>query len=229
MLLYHGSKSGIQGDIKPDYFRNRNTCDFGKGFYLGDLPDQPKGLIVGRPQGRFYEIEYDSSNLKVKDFSAVDDYTTKIDWALFIAYNRIPEYFNGYPFLQERYHSYNTSYDLIIGLIADDSMMMVLDEFFSGKGSDKYLIDCLRHVKLGKQYVLKTEEACKKERMQILVDRPLSAKEIKSATAENANRKAQMDSVIGNYSRKYRRDQEAKYIDEIMEEWNTSWKLQDEM
>ena len=117
MLLYHGSKSGIQGDIKPDYFRNRNTCDFGKGFYLGDLPDQPKGLIVGRPQGRFYEIEYDNSNLKVKDFSAVDDYTTKID--------------------------------------------------------------CLRHVKLGKQYVLKSEEACKKERMQILVDRVLSEKEIK--------------------------------------------------
>ena len=112
--------------------------DFGKGFYLGDLPDQPKGLIVGRPQGRFYEIEYDSSNLKVKDFSAVDDYTTKVDWALFIAYNRMPEYFNGYPFLQERYHSYNTSYDLIIGLIADDSMMMVLDEFFSGKGNQNY-------------------------------------------------------------------------------------------
>ena len=106
---------------------------------------------------------------------------------------------------------------------------MVLDEFFSGKGSDKYLIDCLSHVKLGKQYVLKTKEACKKERMQILVDRPLSVKEIKAATAENANRKAQMDSVIVNYSRKYRRDQEAKYIDEIMEEWNTSWKLQEEM
>lgn len=167
MLLYHGSKSGIQGDIKPDYFRNRNTCDFGKGFYLGDLPDQPKGLVVGRPQGRFYEIEYDNSNLKVKDFSAVDDYTTKID--------------------------------------------------------------CLRHVKLGKQYVLKSEEACKKESMQILVDRVLSEKEIKLATAENANRKAQMDSFIGDYSKKYRRDQEAKYIDEIMEEWNTSWKLQDEM
>lgn len=52
--------------------------------------------------------------------------------------------------------------------------------------------------------------------------------EIKSAITENANRKAQMDAVIGNYFRKYRRDQEAKYLDEIMEEWNTTWKLQED-
>jgi len=37
MILYHGSKSGIKGDIAP---KSRDACDFGQGFYMGDLPDQ---------------------------------------------------------------------------------------------------------------------------------------------------------------------------------------------
>ena len=43
MLLCHGSKSGIHGDIKP---QSRSACDFGDGFYMGDKPEQPKGLIA---------------------------------------------------------------------------------------------------------------------------------------------------------------------------------------
>lgn len=37
MILYHGSKSGIKGDIAPN---SRDACDFGQGFYMGDLLDQ---------------------------------------------------------------------------------------------------------------------------------------------------------------------------------------------
>lgn len=32
VLLYHGSKSGIVGEIEP---KSRPQCDFGKGFYMG--------------------------------------------------------------------------------------------------------------------------------------------------------------------------------------------------
>ena len=32
ILLYHGSKSGIEGIIEP---KSRAQCDFGKGFYMG--------------------------------------------------------------------------------------------------------------------------------------------------------------------------------------------------
>ena len=31
------------GDIAP---KSRKACDIGQGFYMGDLPDQPKGLIA---------------------------------------------------------------------------------------------------------------------------------------------------------------------------------------
>lgn len=37
MILYHGSKSGIKGDIAPN---SRDACDFRQGFYMGDLLDQ---------------------------------------------------------------------------------------------------------------------------------------------------------------------------------------------
>lgn len=45
MILYHGSKSGIKGDIAP---KSRDACDFGQGFYMGDLPDQLFRQQIGR-------------------------------------------------------------------------------------------------------------------------------------------------------------------------------------
>lgn len=32
MILYHGSKNGLSGAIKP---MSREKCDFGRGFYMG--------------------------------------------------------------------------------------------------------------------------------------------------------------------------------------------------
>lgn len=216
MILYHGSKSGIKGDIVPN--KSRETCDFGYGFYMEELPDQPKGLIATRENGRYYEIDYDMSNLTIKNFS--DTYIDQVDWALFICHNRRPELFENYTTLKNRYDVYNKVYDVIIGLIADDSMMNTLNKFFAGQSSDKVLIDCLKYVKLGKQYVLKTKKACDKNRIKFLVDRPLNHKEKKLACAEIAKRSKYMDSVIDMFERKYRRDAEAKFLDEIMEAWN---------
>lgn len=167
---------------------------------------------------QFYEIDYDFTGLVVKEFG--DSYTEKIDWALFIAYNREPELFEKYSILCQRYLEYNKIYDVIIGYIADDSMMTILTDFFKGEKSDKELIACLEHVKLGKQYVLKTKKACEPKRINIIVCRPLTASEIKAANAENQNRRNQMDSIITMYRTKYRRDTTVKFIDEIMEEWN---------
>lgn len=35
VLLYHGSKSGIEGPIEP---KSRKQCDFGKGFIWEPIP-----------------------------------------------------------------------------------------------------------------------------------------------------------------------------------------------
>ena len=50
MLLYHGSKSGIDGEIAP---KSREMCDFGKGFYMGTEPGQPLALICDFEKSKF--------------------------------------------------------------------------------------------------------------------------------------------------------------------------------
>ena len=53
LLLYHGSKSGIEGKIEP---KSRKQCDFGKGFYMGTEPAQALTLICDYEKSRFYII-----------------------------------------------------------------------------------------------------------------------------------------------------------------------------
>ncbi len=43
VILYHGSRGGIDGEIQPI---SRVRCDFGKGFYMGESEEQAKGLIA---------------------------------------------------------------------------------------------------------------------------------------------------------------------------------------
>lgn len=213
MLLYHGSKSGIQGDIKP---KSRVSCDFGCGFYMGDKPDQPKGLVASYENNKFYEIEYNTDGLKVKTFE--DNYISQIDWALFIAYNRQPEKLSGYNQLCTRYKEYNELYDMIVGIIADDKMTQVMQLFFNGQMCDKAFIEAMSYVKLGRQYVLKTDEACKKARFNIINEYKLTDADKKLIISQNINRTNQLNNLINQIQTKYRRAQEVKFFDEIIEE-----------
>ena len=215
MLLYHGSKSGIQGDIKP---KSRTSCDFGCGFYMGDKPDQPKGLIASYESNKFYEIEYNTEGLKIKEFD--DNYTSQIDWALFIAYNRQPEKLLQFNQLCMRYETYNKLYDMIVGVIADDKMTQVMQLFFNGQMCDKAFVEAMRYVKLGKQYVLKTNEACEKWRFHIINQYKLTDADKKFIISQNTNRTNQLNNMINQIQTKYRRAQDVKFFDEIIEEWD---------
>ena len=215
MLLYHGSKSGIQGDIKPE---SRTSCDFGCGFYMGDKPDQPKGLIASYENNKFYEIEYNSDGLKIKTFE--DNYVDQIDWALFIAYNRQPEKLAEYDQLCKRYKAYNELYDMIVGVIADDKMTQVMQLFFNGQMCDKAFIEAMRYVKLGRQYVLKTYEAYSKWRFNVIKEYKLTDADKKLIISQNINRTNQLSTMINQIQTKYRRAQDVKFFDEIIEEWN---------
>lgn len=214
MILYHGSKSGIKGDIAP---KSRDACDFGQGFYMGDLPDQPKGLIAEFPENRFYELDCDFTGLRIKTFK--ENFHDQIDWALLIAYNRglLEEECRN---LCEKYRAYNEGYDVIIGIIADDKMMQALQRFFMGELCDAALIEAMQRVSLGKQYVAKTKEACDKTHIKILQERPLTSGEIKQAKAISQNRNLILDQLFRQLNTRYRRAQNVKYFDEIIEEWN---------
>lgn len=46
---------------------SRSMCDFGKGFYMGDIPEQPIGLIAGWKNHKLYEMEFQADGLHVKN------------------------------------------------------------------------------------------------------------------------------------------------------------------
>ena len=62
IILYHGSKSGIQGAIAPI---SRDRCDFGKGFYMGTEKTQPLTLICNYPKAKIYTLSFNLHNLKI--------------------------------------------------------------------------------------------------------------------------------------------------------------------
>ena len=148
---------------------------------------------------------------------------SQIDWALFVSYNREPERLSQYDKLGERYKAYNERNDIIVGPIADDKMTQVLNLFFRGQLCDKAFIEALQYVKLGSQYVLKTDKACKKDRFHVISEHKLTDTEMKFIRAQNTNRINQVDHLIGQIQTKYRRAQDVRFFDEILEEWNRSW------
>lgn len=194
--LYHGSKKGIRGNIRPD--TSRGECDFGCGFYTGDKPDQPRGLIAAWPGHRFYVLDCNLDGLNVKKFG--EDYVEQMDWALFIAYNR--------------------DYDVIAGLIANDKMYQIIDEFFNMNVCDRGFLEALTRVKLGSQYVFKTVKACSDKHIKIVDEKKLSDAELKTAVAQEKNRKIQTADIVPQIKVKYRHARDVKYFDEILEEWN---------
>ena len=78
-LLYHGSKSGIEGKIEP---KSRKQCDFGAGFYMGTEPSQALTLICDYESAKFYIVSVATDKHKVLDVPA------NIEWAMLVAYHR---------------------------------------------------------------------------------------------------------------------------------------------
>lgn len=139
IILYHGSKSGIKGNIEP---KSRENCDFGKGFYMGTEPEQPLPLIRNFPKASFYTLELDLEGLEVLDIDI------GVEWALLIAFNRGKmESVKGSRFY-EKYANMMKGYDVVAGYIADDRMFVVLDSFFRGEITDRALVESLSVLKL---------------------------------------------------------------------------------
>lgn len=158
-IIYHGSRNGIIGDIAPD--KSRVSCDFGMGFYTGTLKEQAGLLVKDNGKAKLIytlSLLIDKSNISVYSF---EDYSEEscIIWALYIAYHRGKIEIEKYPKLKELCDNIDT-YDIIKGLIADDEMGAAFNEFLADALTIDGLIYCLSKVKLGHQYVFKTERAC---------------------------------------------------------------------
>ena len=203
LVLYHGSKKGIDGDIAPI---SRGECDFGKGFYMGTTTLQPLTLVCNEDKPKFYAVELDTSDLKVL---TVD---IGMDWAMLIAYYRKEmESAKGTP-VYEKYAHMADGYDLIIGYIANDRMYTELSRFFNRTLTDVALINCLSALDLGKQYVAVSEKACKQ--IKVLKEYPLSQLELALLKDMSAERRKEGIALAEEIEVKYRR--EGKFFDEIL-------------
>lgn len=205
VLLYHGSKAGIEGAIEP---KSRRQCDFGKGFYMGTDPAQALTLICDYEKSKLYIVSLGTDGL------AQIEVPTNIDWAMLVAFHRGKmEKINGASFYN-KYHDMTADKDIIIGNIANDRMFFVIDNFFVGNITDAALINSLSALQLGKQYVAISQKGCNAVRVEAEIN--LSYLErlfIKEVAEEN---RARGISLANEICKNYRR--EGLFFDEILDE-----------
>ncbi len=204
-VLFHGSKSGIEGDIMPI---SRSQCDFGKGFYMGTEVLQPLTLICNYKNPVLYFVSINKTNLDILELP------TDISWAFVVAYNRGRLERVKEKNLYKQYTELLQGRDLIIGNIADDRMFYVLDNFFEGNITDKGLVECLSTLQLGKQYVAVSQKAC--QNVKILKEYALSDLEL-MALKDISEQKRQTGIERANeICKQYRRN--GKFFDELLED-----------
>lgn len=205
VLLYHGSKAGIEGAIEP---KSRKQCDFGKGFYMGTDPAQALTLICDYEKSKLYIVSIGTDGL------AQIEVPTNIDWAMLVAFHRGKmEKINGTSFYN-KYRDMTAEKDIIIGNIANDRMFFVIDNFFVGNITDAALINSLSALQLGKQYVAISQKGC--DAVCVEAEINLSYLErlfIKEVAEEN---RARGISLANEICKNYRR--EGLFFDEILDE-----------
>lgn len=205
VLLYHGSKAGIEGIIAP---KSRKQCDFGEGFYMGTEPSQALTLICDYESAKFYIVSISVDNLAVLDIPA------DLEWAMIVAYHRgRMEKTKGTPFYN-KYQEMTKDKDLVIGSIANDRMFFVIDNFFIGNITDAALVNSLSALELGKQYVAVTQKGCDAVRIEKEITISYLEKLFMKEVSE-ANR-VKGSSLANNICRNYRR--EGLFFDEILDQ-----------
>jgi len=205
ITLYHGSKAGVEGDIRPT---SRERCDFGQGFYMGTQVQQPLTLICTNPEAVLNVVELDLTGLKVVEIP------TDIDWALLVAYCRGRlEQAKGTR-LYEKYSKMLNGCDIAVGGIANDRMFFVLDRFFEGTITDKGLVESLSALQLGVQYVAISQKACNQIKIVHQEKLPELVRLFLDDISEQ-NRQYGL-STANEICRTYRR--EGRFFDEILKE-----------
>lgn len=152
MKLYHGSNVEVSN---PQILPAIRNVDFGNGFYLTSDFEQArkwaistvKRRINGTPTVSVFEIkDEDFYNLKIKDFKQPNE-----EWLNFVAENRTR-------------FIYNNEYDIIMGPVADDNTMPVVDLYMQGFINVTNALERLLPQKLKDQIVFKNEKALLKLR-----------------------------------------------------------------
>lgn len=204
LILYHGSKSGIEGKIAPI---SREKCDFGAGFYMETEPAQPLTLICDFEKSRFYIVSVSVTDLELLEIPA------DFDWSMIVAYNSGKmEKIKGTD-MYKKYRHLCEKKDMIIGSIANDRMFYILDNFFLGNITDLALTKSLSALQLGRQYVAVSQKGCDAVRIEKEVAISyLERRFLQDVSEEN---RAKGIKAANDICKNYRR--EGEFFDEIMD------------
>ncbi len=147
MILYHGSNLDVQ---EPKILLNLRALDFGAGFYLTSSESQAekwaKSVTKRRGQGiatlNYYLFdESNLSSLSVLHFPEANG-----DWLDFVVLNR-------------RGNGGTDAYDLVIGPVANDSTLPVIDDYMDGVYTKEEAVGRLLPQNLTDQYAFLTDKA----------------------------------------------------------------------
>lgn len=142
MTLYHSSNVSVK---YPDTEHSRLYLDFGRGFYLTSLYEQAVRYAQrfkrrGQPAWlNTYEFVCDESHWNIMRFDTYDK-----EWLDFVA--------------QCREGNDVGNYDMIIGGIANDRVIITFDRYFEGEISQDETIGLLRFEKPNIQYCIRSEK-----------------------------------------------------------------------
>ena len=158
MILYHGSNIDIKN---ISLAACRPYKDFGRGFYLTDIPEQAQRMAErvariygGTPVINAFEIDDDfrtNQGICIKDFGA----ETTEEWARFVMNNRNKEFQD----LTDELCNLDSKYDIVIGPVADDNMALLFRQYENQTIDFDTLLKGMIYKKTSSQYSFHTERA----------------------------------------------------------------------
>ena len=178
MVLFHGAKKELIGDIKVDC--NKENNDMGQGFYCGESMEQSAMFVASYPESSLYMISFDPKGLTGKT------YKVNREWMLLIAYHR--GRLKGYENLKliSKLLNQLKNVDYIVAPIADNRMFEIIDAFTDGEITDVQCEHCLSATDLGNQIVITSCKAARK--LQVLERCFLTAEEKSDYLADRRER-----------------------------------------
>jgi hypothetical protein len=147
IILYHGSNMEVSN---PKILSKLRALDFGAGFYLTSSKEQAlkwaktvaKRRKTGNPTLNIFEFDEEMYiDLKVLKFDGPNG-----EWLDFVVTNR-------------KNLAQGDFYDLVIGPVANDSTLSVIDDYMDDRYTKQQAVERLMPQNLTDQYAFLTEKA----------------------------------------------------------------------
>ena len=210
IVFYHGSKTGIVGQITPD--KSHGTTDFGNGFYLGTRKIQTLSRVSQEKAPFEYDFAISSEYINDENTLKLNDE----DWMYFVLFNCGKlEPLKGTQFYKH-YESLADGKDFIIGPIADDIFDKCIMDFCENNITDYTYINLINMFDYGTQVVAKSQRAC--DVLQLLSQSEITKEQRKEIISNRKYSKKERFALYEQRKSELNVERKGKYLTEIIKE-----------